>query len=140
MYESHHKIKREMRLHKSGKKHNIYILLCIYLYVYVEQYTYIYILLCILHRFYRYHILEHILVNHFKQDCFQSMKAFVLSLYRCTRMTFLAWQNSSDMMFNSVRKHRDIKLVTTDKRRNQLVSEPNYHTIKWFQKTYEQSK
>ena len=31
-----------------------------------------------------------------------------------------------------VRKHRDIKLVTTDKRRNQLVSEPNYHTTKWF--------
>ena len=27
---------------------------------------------------------------------------------------------------------RDIKLVTTDKRRNQLVSEPNYHTTKWF--------
>ena len=32
----------------------------------------------------------------------------------------------------NVRKHRDIKLVTTDKRRNQLVSEPNYHAIKWF--------
>ena len=31
----------------------------------------------------------------------------------------------------NVRKHRDIKLVTTDKRRNQLVSEPNYHT-KYF--------
>ena len=32
----------------------------------------------------------------------------------------------------NVTKHRDIKLVTTDKRRNQLVSEPNYHTTKWF--------
>ena len=32
----------------------------------------------------------------------------------------------------NVRKHRDIKLVTTDKRRNQLVSEPKYHTTKWF--------
>ena len=32
----------------------------------------------------------------------------------------------------NLRKHRDIKLVTTDKRRNQLVSEPNYHTTKWF--------
>ena len=32
----------------------------------------------------------------------------------------------------NVRKHRDIKLVTTDKRRNQLVSEPNYHQTKWF--------
>ena len=32
----------------------------------------------------------------------------------------------------NVRKRRDIILVTTDKRRNQLVSEPNYHTTKWF--------
>ena len=32
----------------------------------------------------------------------------------------------------NVRKHRNIKLVTTDKRRNQLVSEPNYHTTKHF--------
>ena len=32
----------------------------------------------------------------------------------------------------NVRKHRDIKLITTDKRRNQLVSEPNYHATKWF--------
>ena len=32
----------------------------------------------------------------------------------------------------NVRKHRDIKLVTTDKRRNRLVSKPNYHTTKWF--------
>ena len=29
-------------------------------------------------------------------------------------------------------KHRDIKLVATDKRRNQLVSGPNYHAIKYF--------
>ena len=32
----------------------------------------------------------------------------------------------------NVKKHRDIKLVTTDKRRNQLASEPNYHTTKYF--------
>ena len=32
----------------------------------------------------------------------------------------------------NVRKHRDIKFVTTDKRRNQLVTEPNYHVIKCF--------
>ena len=32
----------------------------------------------------------------------------------------------------NVRKHRDIVLVTTDKRRNQLASEPNYRTIKYF--------
>ena len=28
--------------------------------------------------------------------------------------------------------HRDIKLVTTNERRNKLVSEPNYHTSKQF--------
>ena len=32
----------------------------------------------------------------------------------------------------NVRNHRDIKLVTTDKRWNQLVSDPNYHTSKQF--------
>ena len=32
----------------------------------------------------------------------------------------------------NVRKHGDIKLVTTDKRRNQLVSEFHYDTAKWF--------
>ena len=32
----------------------------------------------------------------------------------------------------NVRKHRDIKLAKIVKRRNQLVSEPNYHTTKWF--------
>ena len=29
----------------------------------------------------------------------------------------------------NIRKHRDIKLVTTNKKRSKLVSEPNYHTI-----------
>ena len=29
----------------------------------------------------------------------------------------------------NIRKHRDIKLVTTDKKRSKLVSEPNYHTF-----------
>ena len=32
----------------------------------------------------------------------------------------------------NVRKHRDIKLVTTERRTNYLVSEPNYHTTKFF--------
>ena len=30
----------------------------------------------------------------------------------------------------NVRKYRDIKLVKTDKKRNKLVSEPNFHTMK----------
>ena len=34
---------------------------------------------------------------------------------------------------DNVRKHRDIKLVTTDqKKKKKLVSEPNYHTTKRF--------
>ena len=35
----------------------------------------------------------------------------------------------------NVRNHRDIKLVTTNKRRNQLVSEPN-HTKNGFQRVF----
>ena len=34
----------------------------------------------------------------------------------------------------NVRKHRDIKLVTTEEKRIKLVSEPNYHTTKHFSK------
>ena len=32
----------------------------------------------------------------------------------------------------NMRKHRDIKLVATEKRRNYMVSEPNYHTTNIF--------
>ena len=32
----------------------------------------------------------------------------------------------------NVRKHRDIKLVTIEKRRNYLVSQPNYNTRNFF--------
>ena len=32
----------------------------------------------------------------------------------------------------NVRKHRDIKLVTTDRRRNKLASEPTYHATNYF--------
>ena len=53
--------------------------------------------------------------NDFKKDFFKLMNnsAFVKTI-------------------ENVRNHRDIKLVTTEKRRNKLVSEPNYHTTKWF--------
>ena len=40
----------------------------------------------------------------------------------------------------NVRKHRDIKLVTTDKRKNQFVSERNYHKTKWFSENVWQLK
>ena len=32
----------------------------------------------------------------------------------------------------NVRQHRDIKLVTTERTRNSLVSETNYHTTKFL--------
>ena len=37
-------------------------------------------------------------------------------------------------LMENIRKHRDIKLVTTDKRRNKLVSEPTYHTMNCISK------
>ena len=35
-------------------------------------------------------------------------------------------------IMENIRKHRDIKLVTTNKKRNKLVSKPNYHTINYI--------
>ena len=35
-------------------------------------------------------------------------------------------------IMENIRKHRNIKLVTTDKKRNKLVSEPNYHAINYI--------
>ena len=34
----------------------------------------------------------------------------------------------------NIKKHRAIKIVITNERRNYLVSEPTYHTAKWFSK------
>ena len=47
---------------------------------------------------------------------------------------FLKLKNNSvfGKAMENVRKPRDIKLVATDKRRNQLVSGPYYHAKKWF--------
>ena len=44
---------------------------------------------------------------------------------------FFKLMNSSvfGKTMKNIRKHRDIKLVTTDKKRSKLVSEPNCHTI-----------
>ena len=53
--------------------------------------------------------------NNFEKDFFKLMNNAVL------RKTI-----------ENVRKHRDIKLVTTETRRKYLVLEPNYHTAKLF--------
>ena len=56
-------------------------------------------------------------INDFQQDFLKLITNFVF-----------------EKTMENVRKHRDIKfiLLITDKRRNELVSEPNYHTIKSF--------
>ena len=47
---------------------------------------------------------------------------------------FFKLMNSSvfGKTMGSLRKHRHIKLVTTEEKRIKLVSEPNYHTTKHF--------
>ena len=54
----------------------------------------------------------------------QARNDFVKNLYKLLNNAIYG------KSLQNVRKHRDIKLVTTDKRRNQLVSEANYHAIK----------
>ena len=53
--------------------------------------------------------------NDFEKDFFKLMKNSVF-----------------EKTMENVRKDRDIKLVTTNKKRIKLVSEPNYHTTKYF--------
>ena len=47
---------------------------------------------------------------------------------------FLKLMNNSDFgkTMENVRNHRDIKLVTTNQRRRNLISKPKYHTSKYF--------
>ena len=48
---------------------------------------------------------------------------------------FLSWGMKNSVFakaMENMRKHGDIKLVTTKRRRNYLVSEPNYHATKFF--------
>ena len=51
---------------------------------------------------------------------------------------FFKFMNNAvfEKAMENVRKHRNIKLVTTERRRNYLVSEPNYHTTVFHKKIY----
>ena len=59
--------------------------------------------------------LRKIAKNDFEKDFFELMKSAVFG-----------------KTMENVRKHRDIKFVTTDKKRSKLVSEPNYHTMNYI--------
>ena len=56
--------------------------------------------------------------NNFDKDFFKLMNNAVF------------WKTMKD-----IRKYRHIKLVTTERRRNYLVSEPNHHTTEFFKET-----
>ena len=53
------------------------------------------------------------------------------------KKTFFELMNSEVLKKNAEngRKHRDINLVTTERRRNYFLSEPNCHTVKFFTKS-----
>ena len=53
--------------------------------------------------------------NNFEKDFFKLMNNAVFGKTR-----------------ENVRKHTNIQLLTTERRRNYLVSEPNFHTTKFF--------
>ena len=53
--------------------------------------------------------------NNFEKDFFKLMNSAVLG-----------------KTMKNLRKHTNIKLVTTERRKNYLVSEPNYHNTKFF--------
>ena len=57
--------------------------------------------------------------NEFEKDFFKLMNNYVFG-----------------KTMENVRKHGDIKLLTTDEKRNKLVSEPNYHTTKQFSENF----
>ena len=59
--------------------------------------------------------LKNVAKNDFKKDFFKLMNNAVFG-----------------KTVKNIRKHRDIKLITTNKRRSKLVSEPNYHTINYI--------
>lgn len=60
-------------------------------------------------------------------------KELTQSRDRRTKMNLKNLNNSTfGKTIGNVRNHRDIKLVTTNKKRNKMVSEPNFHSTKHF--------
>ena len=48
----------------------------------------------------------------------------------CSKMIYLSWWMMQ--FLENVRKHREVKLIRTERRRNCLLSESNYHATTFF--------
>lgn len=53
-------------------------------------------------------------------------------LRRRLKMDFEKDSSMFEKIMENVRNHRNIKILTTEKRRNKLLSNTNYHTPKHF--------
>ena len=104
--------------------------------------TFLTIKLCCLHKSFKNHglILKTVhRVIHFNQKAWLKPYIDMNTEFRKEakedfEKDFFKLMNNADFgkTVENLRKRRDIKLVATDKRRNQLASETNYHTTKYF--------
>ena len=67
-------------------------------------------------------------------DVFDNFRDKCIEIYRVDPAHFLTAPGKFGKTIENVRDHRDITIVTSDKRRSILASEPNYHSTKYISK------
>ena len=67
-------------------------------------------------------------------DVFDNFRDKCIEIYRVDPAHFLTAPGKFGKTMENVRNHRDITIVTSDKRRSILASEPNYHSTKYISK------
>ena len=82
-------------------------------------------------------------MNQYRKKCVESLNSikklgYIHGKNNFRKRFFSLMNNAVLKTMESIRNHRDIKLITTKTRRNYLVSELSYNKI--FQKIYQQSK